>query len=101
MGMGMQFMAIVTRRAEFSPEEFGALADIEARRGVELYAEGVFRQLWAREDGRGAIIAIEAADRDAAEAAIASLPMVQRGMLSVELHGLKAYRGFTAMLNKV
>lgn len=92
-------MAVVTRRQEFSPEDFAAVADIEAKRGVELYAEGIFRQIWARDDGRGAIIAIEAADRAAAEAAIASLPMVQRDMLSVELHGLKAYRGFTAMLN--
>ncbi|MCF3933703.1 hypothetical protein L1787_09785 [Acuticoccus sp. M5D2P5] len=96
----LQFIAILTRREGFQPEDFARHSAAETRRATELYAEGVFRQINSRADGRGAILTIEAPDEDGARAAIASLPLVELNMLSVELYGLNAYRGFTATLSQ-
>jgi muconolactone delta-isomerase len=93
----MQFLALTRRRTEsFSPEQFAAQLDVEAARARELYAEGVFRQLHSRGDLPGAVILIEAADRAAAEQAMATLPFAKLAMMDIELIELRPYRGFAA-----
>ena len=94
----MQFVAILTRRDGFTPEDFSRELPAEIRRATELYADGTFRQLLSRLDGRGAVVILEAGDKAEAEAAIASLPMVKGGMLDLALHAVGPYRGFTSAL---
>ena len=73
----MQFVAVLTRRPEYSPEDFSKHLAAESRRAIELYAEGMFRQIMSRMDGRGAVLIVEAAEEAAARAAIGSLPLVE------------------------
>lgn len=96
----MQFVAILSRRDGFEPEDFARELPAEVKRATELYADGTFRQLLSRQDGRGAVIVLEAPDLDVAKAAIQSLPMVAKGLLDLELHAVGPYRGFTASLSK-
>jgi len=91
-----QFIAI-NRRAygRFKESEFTQeLLDAEAERARELYAQGVFRQVWGHKSPAGAITLIDAESADAAQAALDSLPLRQKGMLDSELIELTPYRGF-------
>lgn len=91
----MQFLAVCRRKTEtFTAEQFEALLDAEAQRARELYAQGIVRAAWSREDVLGACLLLERDSLDAANAAIQSLPLAERGMLDVQLIPLRGYRGF-------
>jgi len=67
----------------------------ETARVRELYASGILRQIWKRADTPGASILWEAASKAEVEAAIASLPIFQAGLLEVvALMPLEPYPGF-------
>ena len=91
-----QFIAIARRKYDsFAEADFtGELLDAEAEQARRLYAEGIYRQVWGHTSPAGAVILIEAADAAAAQAAIGTLPLYQRGMLAVELIAVSPYRGF-------
>lgn len=91
----MQFLSISRRRTEaFDDEAFAAHLDAEALRVRELYAQGIVRSIWSRCDIPGAVMLLECADEVAAQAAVGSLPLAQRGMLEVQILPLQGYRAF-------
>ena len=91
----MQFMAILRRRTEvFSQAQFAEVLDAEADRLARLYAEAIVRVAWSRGDVSGAVLLIEAPDPAAAERAMASLPLVKRDMVDLQIIDLLPYRGF-------
>jgi hypothetical protein len=91
----MQFMAVLRRRTEvFSQGQFSEYLDVEADRVRRLYAEGVVHAAWSRGDVPGGIMLIEAPDFAAAERAMASLPLVSRDMMDLQVIALLPYRGF-------
>ena len=91
-----QFIAIARRaygrfaEADFTPE----LLEAEAEQARVLYGEGIFRAMWGHRSPAGAVVLIEAESRAAADAALATLPLMQRGMLDVEVLDASPYRGF-------
>jgi muconolactone delta-isomerase len=92
-----QFIAAIRRNLErFSASDFTPeLLEEEAERARQLYAEGIFRQMWGRADHPGAIVLVEASTFDEAQAVLASLPLAVREMLSLDLLvPLTPYRGF-------
>ena len=90
----MKFFVIAKRRPQFAPEDFAPHLEAESRRARQLYADNTLREIHARTDGRGAVLVLEAADQAAAEAAMKSLPLVEKGMLEYEIFGVQPYRGF-------
>jgi len=92
----MQILAVCRRRSEaFAPEAFSAeLLEDEAEAARTLYALGVLRSGWSREDVPGACLMLEAADVDAARDALLTLPLYAREMLEVQFIPLRGYRGF-------
>lgn len=93
----MQFLSISRRLVDkFPPEAFTPeLIAGETARVRELYAAGTLRQIWKRSDTPGASILWEAASKPEVEAAIASLPLFQAGLLEVvALVPLEPYPGF-------
>lgn len=92
----MQFLSISRRLVESGPEAFTPeLMARETARVRELYAAGILRQIWKRGDIPGASILWEAASKAEVEAAIASLPIFQAGLLEiVALVSLEPYPGF-------
>lgn len=92
----MQFISIVRRRTEaFSPEEFEPLLEPEAEAVRKLYAQGLVRNIWSREDVLGAVTLIEADSLEQAKSIVDGYPLMQRGMLELEaLIPLRGYRGF-------
>lgn len=93
----MQFLSVSRRRTEAFPTEAWApeLLAAEGQRVRELYAEGIIRSIWRRNDMPGAAIVIEAANESEARAALESLPLAQRGMLEVVVFtALEPYPAF-------
>lgn len=91
----MQVLAILRRRTEaFSDAQFASLLDDEAEALRRLYAEGIVRSAWTREDVPGACAMLEAESPDQARAALARLPLVAKEMIEVQLIPLRGYRGF-------
>lgn len=92
----MQFFTISRRRTEaFADADFAPYLDEEAERARALYAEGFARQIWHRGDLPGACFLVEAASEDEVRAKLATLPLVEAGMLEiVAVVPLKPYRGF-------
>jgi muconolactone delta-isomerase len=91
----MQILAVCRRRTEsFTPEQFAALLDDEAEGVRSLYAQGIVRAAWTREDVLGACLLLEAESVESAGAAMSSLPLNAKGMLEVQFIPLRGYRGF-------
>jgi muconolactone delta-isomerase len=91
----MQILAVMRRLTEsFSPEQFAALLDDEAEGVRSLYAQGIVRAAWTREDVPGACLLLEAKNAEQAAAALSTLPLHARGMLEVRFIPMRGYRGF-------
>jgi muconolactone delta-isomerase len=92
----MQVVAIVRRRTEtYSDEQFAPMLEPEAQAIRTLYAQGVVRGVWSREDTLGAVVLLEAESLAAAREIVATFPLVQRDMAEVQmLIPIKGYRGF-------
>jgi muconolactone delta-isomerase len=93
----VQFLVLTRRRMDqFPPETWTPeLIEAESQRVRELYSAGIIRTIWRRKDMPGAAIIAEAATEEEVRAAMASLPLAQRGMLEiVALTQLNPYPGF-------
>jgi muconolactone delta-isomerase len=91
----MQFLAVVRRLTEsFAQSAFDALLDEEAEGVRRLYAEGVVRSAWSREDVLGACLLLEADSREHAESALMTLPLFLRNMVEYQIIPVRGYRGF-------
>lgn len=92
----MQIITVVRRKTEaFSEEEFTPLLEPEAQAIRALYAQGIVRNVWSREDALGAVVLLEADSMEHAREIVDSFPLMQRGMLVLEqLIPIKGYRGF-------
>ena len=91
----MKYVVIVTRDPEAPAEAFTPeLLNTESDRSLTLLRDGVFREIYSRDDGKGAVLVLEAATEAEARAALDSLPMAQAGLISFAVYGTRAYRGF-------
>jgi uncharacterized protein YciI len=90
-----QFIMLGRRNTrDFTEADFAPVLEAEAEQARVLYTAGTFRQIYGRKDKSGAIIVIEAGSAEEAHAAVATLPLVAKGMLDVELIEVGPYRGF-------
>jgi len=92
----MQVLAIVRRRTEtYSDEQFAPMLEPEAQAIRTLYAQGVVRGIWSREDALGAVVLLEAESLERAREIVAAFPLVESDMADVQmLIPMKGYRGF-------
>jgi muconolactone delta-isomerase len=91
----VQFLVMSHRRTEqFADADFERVLPEETDRARQLYAEGVIRQIWSRDDQPGSCFIIEAASLEAAGAVVDELPMARLGLSAFTLTPLRPYRGF-------
>ncbi len=69
----------------------------EALQAWHLYQEGIVRELYFRSDWPGAVLVLECSDVAAATAALATLPLVEQGLIQFDLIPLRAYPGFARL----
>jgi hypothetical protein len=101
----MKFLALEIERpgaGDFAPHLRAASAGricgphlrAEAARAWELYLAGVIRELYFRADRHTAVLVLECAEAAEARAALATLPLVQAGLITFDLIPLAPYPGF-------
>lgn len=77
--------------------ETPALLREEAARVWELVQAGVIREIHFRADRSAAVLHMETASLEAAERALATLPLVRSGLIRFDLIPLRAYPGFARL----
>lgn len=95
----MQYLVMANVAAHAPGELIELLMKPEARRVWDLYVGGVVRSVWYRADKPGAVLLLEAATGEDAERAVASLPMVEAGLLDIEIVPLSHYGGFGSLFD--
>ena len=79
------------------PEQFQPHLKAEAQCAWELYQSGVIRELYFRADRSEAVLILESADINEAKQALASLPLVEAGLITFDVISLIAYPGFARL----
>lgn len=92
----MQYLVIFRRRSEeYTDSQFAELVGAEVQQARQLYMDGVIRQIWHRADVAGACLLLEASSQEEVDAALQTLPLVQKNMLEIVISvPLKPYAGF-------
>ena len=96
----MQFIVVAHRSEKHKPEDFEPYLQPEAKKALELVAEGFVRQIWGRGDGKGAILLIEAESEDEVKKRLGELPLRQQGLLDAEIYAVGPYRGIALAAEK-
>jgi hypothetical protein len=96
----MKILAMEVETEGASPEQYKLHLKDEARRVWELYQSGVIRELYFRADRSEAVLLLECADGDQARQILASLPLVQAGLITFEVIPLVPYPGFARLFTQ-
>ena len=96
----MKIVAMEIETEGTQPEEYQPHLKPEARRLWELYQKGTIRELYFRADRSEAVLIIECTDADEAQHILASLPLVQAGLITFDVIPLIPYPGFARLFGE-
>lgn len=96
----MKILAIQKEAPGISKRDIVPHLRDEAKEGWELYKKGVIREMYFRDDKPETILMLECEDLDEANRELATLPLVQKGLISFELIPLRAYHGYERLFRK-
>ena len=96
-GAIMKMLAIEHEQAGAKAADFRRLARAEAARAWALHQTGVIRELYFRQDQTSAVLVLECANEAEAVAHLATLPMVEAGLIAFEIIPLAPYPGFARL----
>lgn len=92
----MRIIAVAHRSEKHKPEDFAPHLEAESAHAMKLFADETVREIYSRNDGKGAILVLEAENEEEAKKIVDELPMAKLGLLSFDIYGIKPYRGFVA-----
>jgi muconolactone delta-isomerase len=72
----------------------------ETERAWELYQSGIIRELYFRADREEAVLMLECKNSNEAQSVLATLPLVQAGLIGFDVIPLSAYPGFARLFTK-
>lgn len=90
----MKILAVERALPGATARDFQRNGNAEDRRAWQLCQEGIFRELYFRQDQPSAVLVLECADVEQAEEVLKTLPLVQAGLIAFDLIPLRAYPGF-------
>jgi muconolactone delta-isomerase len=96
----MKILAMEIETEGIQPEQYRPHLQAEARRVWELYQSGTIRELYFRADRSEAVLMLECADAGEAQQVLASLPLVQAGLITFEVIPLIPYPGFARLFGQ-
>ncbi len=97
----MKILVMPKPLAGAAVEEMQRLAPAEIRAVWELYVQGICREFYARLDEPGRVVLMfEAATVEAARAALATLPFVERHLIDFDLIPLGPFVGLSRMFQQ-
>ena len=90
----MKILALEVEQPGASAADFVPHLQVEARAVWDLTQAGTIREVYFRSDRSLAVMILEAADTQQAEAILGDLPLVKAGLIRFEVIGLQPYPGF-------
>jgi len=93
----MKILAMEIEAEGIQAEQFRPHLKAEAKRVWELYQSDAIRQLYFRADRSEAVLILECVDVAEAQQTLASLPLVQAGLITFEIIPLVPYPGFARL----
>lgn len=93
----MKILAMEIETEGVQPEQYRPHLKGEARRVWDLYQSGTIRELYFRADRSEAVLILECADVTEAQQTLASLPLVQEGLISFDVIPLIPYPGLARL----
>lgn len=93
----MQFLAILKIKPETDREKIGPLLKPEAAHVWEMMTAGALRSIHYIKGPSGAVLLFEADNEQDVQTHVGKLPMVEQGLLSVEILPLTPFTGFAAL----
>jgi muconolactone delta-isomerase len=96
----MKILALEHELPNATAEQFQQYASDEARKVWGLHQAGIIRELYFRADKNEAVLVLECASVIEAQEMLATLPLVNAGLISFEVIPLKAYPGFARLFVK-
>jgi muconolactone delta-isomerase len=93
----MQFLVVLRLKPDADKARLMALARPEAARAWEMVAAGVVRSIHFIKGPAGAVLLFEADDQSQVEAQVAQLPLVEAGMVTVEILPLVPFTGWALL----
>lgn len=93
----MKFLALERELSNATPQAFQPLLKAEARRVWELQQSGALREVYFNSDQHTAVLVLESSDRETTRQLLASLPLVQAGLITFDLIPLVPYDGFARL----
>lgn len=95
----MKIIAIERELRQLSGDSAAALYKAEARQVYALYLRDALREIYLTEENC-AVVILECSGLDEAKQLLATLPLVQSGIIEFELHKLLPYRGFGRLMEQ-
>ncbi len=93
----MRILALEKAVPDIREEQYRPFLKAEAAKAWELYQAGIFRELYFRADRREAVLLMECNTLEEAENTLASLPLVEAGLISFDVIPLAPYPGFSRL----
>jgi muconolactone delta-isomerase len=94
----MKILAFEVERPGLTGADFAPHLKAEAARAWELQQAGLIRELYFRADQHTAVLILECPSLEDAQAALNTLPLVERGLITFDLMPLMPYDGFQRLL---
>jgi hypothetical protein len=96
----VKVLALEQERPAVRPADFLPHLEAEAAAVWQLQQRGVIREVYFRSDRREAVLVLECADTDEARRVLSTLPLVQAGLITFEIIGLKPYDGYARLFRR-
>lgn len=96
----MKILAFEVERPGLSAADFAPHLKDEARRVWDLQQAGLVREAYFRADEHTAVLVLESPTLQDAQAALSTLPLVERGLIAFELMPLIPYNGFARLFSE-
>jgi len=93
----MKFLALERELPNATAEAFRPLLKDEARAVWELQQSGALREVYFNADQHTAVLVLESSAIDVARQLLASLPLVQAGLITFDVIPLVPYDGYARL----
>ncbi len=94
----MKILAIEKEKADVTADDLRPYLKAESQRILDLYEEGVIREIYFHRDNHTAVIILECMDEDEAGNFLQELPLVKTGLIEFETTPLIPYLGFSRLI---
>ena len=96
----MKILAIEHENPDVNSADFGPYLEAEAHHVWELSQKGIIREMYFRNDRDEAVLVLECEGIKEAQGVLATMPLVQAGLITFECIPLKPYPGFARLFKE-